>query len=180
MRKLFSKWMPRLHTPDQTSLVWSCSSKVKRILCVGMRQWMIHGSTTTHLKQKDRQLSGQQLVKAVQSDHKLNSGMARLWHLYYGSCMVFCLSTILRELIVHYVTRSQALPSSAEYALGSKLHTILYVREERFLHFSESVWYNISKSKNIWGRDFYRAWAVKLMKCAYASAGKVSFTVQVQ
>ena len=30
-----------------------------------MGQWMKHGSTTTHLKQKDRQLSGEQLVKAV-------------------------------------------------------------------------------------------------------------------
>ena len=32
---------------------------------------MKHGYTTTHLKQKDRQLSGQQLVKTVQSDQKI-------------------------------------------------------------------------------------------------------------
>ena len=38
---------------------------------------MKHGSTTTHLKQKDCQLSRQQLVKAVQSDQKLNSGLTR-------------------------------------------------------------------------------------------------------
>ena len=35
-----------------------------------MCQWMKHGSTTTHLKQKDRQLSGQQLMKADHSDQK--------------------------------------------------------------------------------------------------------------
>ena len=29
-----------------------------------MCQWIKHGSTTTHLKQKDRQLSGQQLMKS--------------------------------------------------------------------------------------------------------------------
>ena len=63
-----------------------------------MWQWMKHGSTTTHLKQKDRQLSGQQRVKAVQSDEKLNSGLERLWHLYFGTRMVFCLSTILRKV----------------------------------------------------------------------------------
>ena len=40
---------------------------------------MKHGSTTAHLKQKYRQLSGQQLVKAVQSDQKLNSGLVKLW-----------------------------------------------------------------------------------------------------
>ena len=44
---------------------------------------MKHGSTTAHLKQKDRQLTGQQLMKAVQSDQKLNSGLARLWPLFF-------------------------------------------------------------------------------------------------
>ena len=59
---------------------------------------MKHGYTTTHLKQNDRQLSGQQLVKAVQSEKRLSSGLARLWHPYFGTCMVFCLSTILRKV----------------------------------------------------------------------------------
>ena len=69
-------------------------------------------------------------------------------------------------LIVHYVTRSQALLSSAEYALGSNLHTILYVKEGRYSHYSGSVGYNISKLGNVWGGDFYRTWTVKLMNCA--------------
>ena len=70
---------------------------------------MKHGSTTTHLEQKDHQLSGPQLVKAVQSDQKLNSGLAKLWHPYCCTRMVFCLSTILRKvkpltatIICHY------------------------------------------------------------------------------
>ena len=71
---------------------------VKRIFCVGMWQWMKHRFTTTHVKQKDRQLSGQQLVKAIQSDKKLNSGLTRLWHPYFGTCLVFCLSTILGKV----------------------------------------------------------------------------------
>ena len=57
MRKLFSKWVPRLLTPTKNndalriqSAVWSCSTDIKRIFCVGMWQWMKHGSTTTHLK----------------------------------------------------------------------------------------------------------------------------------
>ena len=43
MRKLFSKWVPRLLTPDKrqqrvqdSERCWSCSIEVKRILCVGM------------------------------------------------------------------------------------------------------------------------------------------------
>ena len=59
---------------------------------------MKHGFTTTQLKQKDRQLSGQQLVKAVHSDQKLNSGLTRLRHLYFSTRMVFRLSTILRKV----------------------------------------------------------------------------------
>ena len=72
MRKLFSKWVPRLLTPDKNNNasriqndVWSCSSEVKRIFCVGMWKWMKHGSITTDLELKDRELSGQQLVKAA-------------------------------------------------------------------------------------------------------------------
>ena len=38
---------------------------------------MKHESSATHLKQKDRQLSEQHLVKAVQCDQKLNRGLAR-------------------------------------------------------------------------------------------------------
>ena len=49
---------------------------------------MKHGSTTTHLKQKDRHLSEQQLVKAVQSDQKLNSELARLWRPYFGTRII--------------------------------------------------------------------------------------------
>ena len=71
------------------SAVWSCSSEVKRIFCISMWQWMKHGFTTTHLKQKDRQLSGQQLVKAVQSDQKLKMVMAS----DFGRRMVFCIQT---------------------------------------------------------------------------------------
>ena len=78
------------------SAVSSCSSEVKMIFCVGMWQWMKDGSTTIHLKQKDRQLSGQQLVKATQSDQNLISGLAR--YPSFGMRMVFCSSTILRKV----------------------------------------------------------------------------------
>ena len=71
---------------------------MKKIFYVGVWQWMKHGCTTIHLKQKDCQLSGQQLVKDVQSDQKLNSGLARLWHPYFGTRMVFCSSTIFRKV----------------------------------------------------------------------------------
>ena len=53
---------------------------------------------TTHLKQKDRQLSGQQLVKVVLSDQKVNSGLAMFWLPYFGTRMVCCLSTMLRKV----------------------------------------------------------------------------------
>ena len=43
-------------------------------------------------------VSEQQLVKAILSYQKLDSGLARLWHPYFGTCMVFCLLTILRKV----------------------------------------------------------------------------------
>ena len=51
------------------------------IFCVGMWQWMKHLSTSTHLKQKTRQLSGQQQVevdylqkgKTINTDYYMES-----------------------------------------------------------------------------------------------------------
>ena len=45
--------------------------------------------------------------------------------------------------------------------LVSKLHTILYARKGRLSPDFESLWYNMSKSENIWGGNFYRTWTVK-------------------
>ena len=59
---------------------------------------MKHGSITTFQYKIVSQVSGQQLVKAVQSDQKLNSGLERLWHSYFGTHMVFCLSIILKKI----------------------------------------------------------------------------------
>ena len=56
--------------------------------------WIHHYTPET----KYRQVSQEQLVEAIQSDQKLNSGLARLWHLHFGTRMVFCLSTIMREV----------------------------------------------------------------------------------
>ena len=58
---------------------------------------MKHRFTTTHFKQKDCQLSGQQLVKTVLSGQKLNSAIARLWYLYFGTCMVFLFIDYLKK-----------------------------------------------------------------------------------
>ena len=96
--QIWTHWTKNNNASRIQSAVWSCSSALNRIFYVSMWQWMKHGSTTTHLKQKDRQLSSEQLVKAVQSDQKLNSGLARLWHPYFGKRMVFCSSTILRKV----------------------------------------------------------------------------------
>ena len=102
---------------------------------------MKHRSTTTHLKQKDRQLTGQQLVKAAQSDHKLNSGLARLCHPYFGTRMVFCLSTILRKVKLLYgitgqierrnqeKTASHAKEKSAHFAGTFSLRAARFVRK---------------------------------------------------
>ena len=53
LRKLGSKWMPRLLTVDQNnnlstiqSIVCNCFNATKRSFCVNMWQWMKHGSTT--------------------------------------------------------------------------------------------------------------------------------------
>ena len=125
------------------SAVWSCSSEVKRIFCVGMWQWMKHVSTTTHLKQKDRQLSGQQLVKAVQNDQKLNSRLARLWHPYFGSRMVFYLSTMLIK--VKQLTAIITWYCWIDWALKLR-KTTSHAKEEVLFHQNNALWHKSMKT----------------------------------
>ena len=99
-----------------------------------MSQGMKNGSTTTHLIQKDRQLSGQQLVKAVQSDQKLNNGLARLWHPYFGTRMVFYLSTVLRKVnhqqrLLHCITGSIERRNQEKTASHAKENSAVPLRQ---------------------------------------------------
>ena len=62
-----------------------------------MWQWMKHGSTTSLQSQIGSQLSGQEQVKAVQSEERRKHQQARFWSLYFGMRKVFCLSITLRK-----------------------------------------------------------------------------------
>ena len=106
MRKLFSKWVPRLLTLDQKQqrIKYSkhCLELLRRgkknILCryVSIDETWIH-----HYTPKTKRSSAEwthELVKVVQSDQKLNCGLVRFWYPYFGTRMIFCLSTILRKV----------------------------------------------------------------------------------
>ena len=74
---------------------------------------MKHGSINTHLKQKDRQLTGQQLVKAVQSDQILNIGLARLI-----ACVFWDVHGIL---VIEYLEKGKTIKSDYYMALLDQL-----------------------------------------------------------
>ena len=54
-----------------------------------------------------------------------------------------------------------------------------FMQRKHVFHVTPGLFGNIRKSGNIWGGDFNRTCMVKLMNCACASTGKVSFIVQV-
>ena len=58
---------------------------------------MKHGSTISLRSQTDSQLSGQQQVKAAQSDQRHKYQQARFWPLYLGMRNVFSSSITLRR-----------------------------------------------------------------------------------
>ena len=62
-----------------------------------MWQWIKDGSTISLQSQMASQLSGQQQVKAVQSDQRCKYQQARYWLPYYGMRKVFCSSITLRK-----------------------------------------------------------------------------------
>ena len=58
---------------------------------------MKHKSTVSFQSQIGSQLSGQQQVKAIQSDQKHKHRQARFWPPYFGIRKVFCSSITLRK-----------------------------------------------------------------------------------
>ena len=57
------------------SIVCNCFNATKRSFCINMWQWMKHGSTTSFWSQ----VSGQQQVKAIQSDQRHKYQQAGFW-----------------------------------------------------------------------------------------------------
>ena len=102
MRKLFSKWMPRLLKPNQkhqgTEDSERCLELFKRGKNDFLRRYVTMDETWIHHYTPEMKRSSAEWTAAGESDRKLNSGLARLWHPHFGTCMVFCLSTILRKV----------------------------------------------------------------------------------
>ena len=105
MRKLLSKWVPRLLTVDQkrqrivdSERCLELFRRNKPRFCVGMWQWTKPGSITILRSQSGRQPSGLQSVRSDQSGQKRKSGLIRLWPQYFGMLMEFCSSTTFKKV----------------------------------------------------------------------------------
>ena len=79
------------------SIVCNCFNATKRSFCITMWQWMKHGSTTSLWSQIGSQLSGQQQVKAIQSNQRRKHQQARFWPPYFRMRKVFCSLITLRK-----------------------------------------------------------------------------------
>ena len=79
------------------SIICNCFNATKRSFCVNMWQWMKHRSTTSLQSLIGSQLSGQQQVKAIQSDQRCKHLQAKFWPPYFGMCKVFCSLITLRK-----------------------------------------------------------------------------------
>ena len=77
---------------------------MKRSFCINMWQWMKNGSTTTLWTQIGSQLSGQQEVKAIQSNQRCKHLHAKHVHCH------FCLggkSTLSLQIFLHFLNQFQ-------------------------------------------------------------------------
>ena len=61
------------------NIICNCFNSIKRSFCINMWPWMNHGSTTTLRSQISSQLSGQQQLKAIQSDQRCKHQQAKFW-----------------------------------------------------------------------------------------------------
>ena len=89
--------------------VCNCFNATKRSFSINMWQWIKHGSATSLWSHIHCQLSGQQLVKLVQSDQRRKNLQSGFWPPYFGMRKLFCSSITLRKeepsianIISHY------------------------------------------------------------------------------
>ena len=71
------------------NVVCNCFNATKRTFYVNIWQWMKHGSTTSLWSPIGNQPSGQQQVKAVQSNQRRKHQQARFWPSYFGMARYF-------------------------------------------------------------------------------------------
>ncbi|KAL7729269.1 hypothetical protein ACLKA6_009721 [Drosophila palustris] len=120
MKKVFSKWVPRLLTPEQNNnqsmnqrAVWTCLRAISRSFCVGTSQWMKHGSTISLQSQIGSLLMGMQPVKAAQSDQRRSSWLARLWRSWFWDAHGI--------IFIDYLQKGQTINSDYYMALLERL-----------------------------------------------------------
>ena len=113
------------------SVVCNCFNTTKRSFCVNMGQWTKYGSTTSFQSQISYQLSGQQQVKAVQSDQRLNLEKERTINSEYYIALLVCLKEEIAKN--DYKWRKKVLFSPRQCAPCHKLITMMTKLHE--LHF---------------------------------------------
>ena len=103
MRKLCSKWVLCLLTVNQKQQHFGDSEGCLQLFQSNKKEilhkyvTMKHGSTTSLQSLISSQLSGQQHVKAIQSDQRDKHQQARFWLPYFGILKAFCSSITLRK-----------------------------------------------------------------------------------
>ena len=95
--RIFSQSIKNNNSSTIQSIVRNCFNATKRSFCINMSQGRKHGSTASLGSQISSQPSGQQQVKAVQSDQRRKHQRAMFWSPYFGVRKVFCYSTTLRK-----------------------------------------------------------------------------------
>ena len=78
------------------SIVCNCFNATKSF-CINMWRWMKHGSTTSLWSQISSQLSGQQQVKAIQTEQRHKHQQVKFWPPYFRMHKVFCSSITLKK-----------------------------------------------------------------------------------
>jgi hypothetical protein len=105
MKKICSRWVPRLLTADQKRTRMTISehclgriTKIKLILCVNLLPWMRLGFTITHQNPNSSRNSGHKPVVQSQRRKVRFHQQERSWHQYFGTLKAFCLLIFLKRV----------------------------------------------------------------------------------
>jgi hypothetical protein len=90
MRRLCANWVPRVLDQKQQRVDDSEQflAIFNRSKIVDILQWVIFGCFTTLQSPNDSLPSGLNAMNRIQSVKRHNGQLARLWHQYYGICVV--------------------------------------------------------------------------------------------
>ena len=133
MKKLYSKWVPRLLIVEQKQQRIHDSERCLKLFTRNknyfLRWYIIMNETWVHHFTPESKRASAEWREEGESVRRYNSQQARSWPLYFGTCTEFCSSTLFRR--ARRSTATTILPYWIDWKTQSRRKGLTWQRRNR-------------------------------------------------